>query len=112
MSSFDLTDDQLIDFAEYVAETFYDLMAEKERRGLVAQRPAAVVAKEMKRLRARVWAHHELANLSDEAVAESLGGTCQICVRAVESVDLDPLSNSGLGLLGLPARDNGGETAE
>ena len=30
-------------------------------------------------------AHHAIHNLSDKAIAESLGWTCQICARAQEA---------------------------
>ena len=29
-----------------------------------------------------IVAHHDIANLSKEAIAESLGGPCQICAKA------------------------------
>lgn len=31
----------------------------------------------------RVVAHHNIAHLSSDAVAESIGGDCQICARAL-----------------------------
>ena len=37
---------------------------------------------ELERLRARLWAHHEITTLSAEALADSLGGTCGICANA------------------------------
>jgi len=79
-----LSDEELIDLTEVIGQKFYDLVGEKERRGLVAQRPSTVVAFEIKRLRARVVAHHELGTLSAAAIAESAGGpVCRICERAV-----------------------------
>jgi len=92
----DIPDDVLGEYAEILGAFFYDLVGEKERRGLVAQRPSTVVAQEIKALRARVVAHHELSTLSKEAIAESLGGQCRICARAVESLDLDSAPDPGL----------------
>jgi len=92
----DLPDDVLSEYAEILGAFFYDLVGEKERRGLVAQRPSTVVAQEIRVLRARVTAHHELSTLSKEAIAESLGGQCQICVRAIESVGADSAPDPGV----------------
>ena len=105
----DLPDQILTEFTEIVGAFFYDLVGEKERRGLVAQRPSTVVAQEMKYLRARVTAHHELSTLSQEAIAESLGGQCQICVRAIESVDLGSAPDLGIPVDVFLPRNGDGE---
>jgi hypothetical protein len=107
----EIPDETLTEFAEILGALFYDLVGEKERRGLVAQRPSTVVAQEIKRLKARVTAHHELSTLSKEAIAESLGGTCQICVRAIESVDPDSTAEPGLPLSRFLPGDDGGLAA-
>jgi len=103
-----LTDEELTDLTEVIAQKFYDLVGEKERRGLVAQRPSTVVAREIRMLRAKVIAHHELSTLSAAAIAESAGGpVCRICERAVESLGADPAADPGL----LPGGWNGGVDA-
>jgi len=92
-----LTDDELTDLTEAVGRKFYDLVGEKERRGLVAQQPSTVVAFEIRKLRAKVVAHHELSTLSAAAIAESAGGpVCHICERAVESLGTHPAPDAGL----------------
>jgi len=91
-----MRDQDLREVTEILGAFFYDLVGEQDRRGWGTPRPAASVAKELRFLRARVTAHHELSTLSQEAIAESLGGQCQICVRAIESVDSDSAPDPGL----------------
>jgi hypothetical protein len=105
-----LSDEELTDLTEAIGQKFYDLVREKERRGLVAQQPSAVVAYELKVLRARITAHHELSTLSQEAIAESLGGMCRICERAIASVDR-PSDPAGLAAAEPPGRPPDGQAA-
>lgn len=67
----DIPEAVLIDYAEIVGAFFYDLVGEKERRGLVAQRPSTVVAQEIKLLRASLDAHHVELDVTRE--------DCPIC---------------------------------
>ena len=49
----------------------------------VALRHRAEAAEaELEGYRLALFAHHDIATLSDDAIDESIGGTCQICARA------------------------------
>ncbi|HXH87248.1 MAG TPA: hypothetical protein VNI55_01395 [Gaiellaceae bacterium] len=46
----------------------------------------AVKDEALRRGRAAIFAHHEMGTLSDKAIRESIGGTCQICARALAAL--------------------------
>jgi hypothetical protein len=95
----DIPDDVLSELTEILGAFFYDLVGEQDRRGWGSERPAATVAREMKRLNACLEAHHE------SAVIRRAGGACIICEGVDATLDLDP---GGAGSLVL-GRDSLGD---
>jgi hypothetical protein len=100
----------LNEYTEIVGAFFYDLVGEKERRGLVASRPSTVVAREMRNLNACLAAHHTPLTLEGD-LAEPLEGMCPICARALESLDLGSAADPGLGSPDLDRLDGDRESA-
>jgi hypothetical protein len=49
-------------------------------------RDVLALAEEVRRYQRALVEHHATHNLSDDAVRESLGWTCQICARAAKKV--------------------------
>jgi hypothetical protein len=80
-----LPDDNLREFTEIVGAFFYDLVGEQDRRGWGSVRPAATVARQIKRLQLCLEAHHR-----------ELSGECYICWGVDAALDPDTPAAGGL----------------
>jgi len=74
----DLPDATLSEVTEILGAFFYDLVGEQDRRGWGSVRPAATVAKTIKRLQLCLDAHHQ------ETVGE-----CILCAEVDATLDAD-----------------------
>ena len=80
-----IPEDTLGEFTEIVGALFYDLVSEQDRRGWGSVRPAATVAREIRRLQLCLGAHH----------AHTVG-ECILCEKVDATLDADTGTAAGL----------------
>ena len=80
-----IPDDILREFTEIVGALFYDLVGEQDRRGWGSARPAATVARTIKRHQLCLEAHHR-----------DLSGECYTCWGVDAALDPDTPAPAGL----------------
>jgi hypothetical protein len=80
-----IPEDTLGEFTEIVGALFYDLVGEQDRRGWGSVRPAATVARQIKRYQLCLDAHHR-----------DLSGECYICWGVDAALDPDTATDPGM----------------
>jgi len=80
-----IPDSELGEITEIVGAFFYDLVSEQDRRGWGSVRPAATVARQIKRYQLCLDAHHE-----------ATVGECILCQGVDATLDADTGADSGL----------------